>query len=496
MLYAIVSDLHANLTAWKAVLADISTIKAGKIICLGDVVGYGPEPAEVLESVYRHVDAFVMGNHDAVVAGKMNPDNFNDHARRMILWSRDQIPEKGRRFLGEQPLVLSAPGFSCVHGSLDRPAAFNYILTPDESLDTWSMTRDPLVFIGHAHIPSIFVLGRSGTPHLIAPQDFQMEEGKRYIVNVGSVGDPRDDDPRASYCLYDDELRTITFRRVAFDYDSLRAAVRNRGLDENSIPLLRRDPVPSREAVRETLGFAPPVKEPDMARNVAFSGYIGSLRKTNRALRVFLFVLTLLLMAAAGVMTAKFTAKGAPLKISYPQKNLSANEAILPEDIANNNLVRPFPAGPLAENRVIRGWRYSLADEEKQHIRLFTDTDSSHNVVEIENRDRMEFVIEAPDWILNTFGEGRVQVTIDARRTADFSGSAVLEVVADRGLPQETVLISKTLVFRRDGSWTQSKNTMEKGRRIDKNTHSLSFRIRADFKGTLQLSKPVMKIVP
>ena len=174
MRYAIVSDIHSNLPAWNAVLADLSALKARKIVCLGDVVGYGPQPEAVLESAYRHIDYFVMGNHDAVVAGKMADDAFNDLAKTMVRWTAARVPAKAKAFLAEQPLVLEGKGFVCVHGSLDRPQAFNYIVSPQEALDTWSATNAQLVFVGHSHIPGIFVLGESGTPHLIPSQDFQL----------------------------------------------------------------------------------------------------------------------------------------------------------------------------------------------------------------------------------------------------------------------------------------------------------------------------------
>ena len=345
MRYAIVSDIHSNLPAWNAVLADLSALKARKIVCLGDVVGYGPQPEAVLESAYRHIDYFVMGNHDAVVAGKMADDAFNDLAKTMVRWTAARVPAKAKAFLAEQPLVLEGKGFVCVHGSLDRPQAFNYIVSPQEALDTWSATDAQLVFVGHSHIPGIFVLGESGTPHLIPSQDFVVEEGKRYIVNAGSVGDPRDADPRASYCLYDDATGIVTFRRVAFDYDAVRAAAAKAGLDESSIPLLRHDPIPLRETVRDSLGFAPPSRDADMAQNIVASGYIGSLRKANSRLRLGISAAITAFMAAAGVATA-LALRGGSHAASFPEAPLEPRQAIL----AQNRDSLSYPEMGTADN--------------------------------------------------------------------------------------------------------------------------------------------------
>ncbi len=495
MRYAIVSDIHSNLPAWNAVLADLSALKARKIICLGDVVGYGPQPEAVLESVYRHIDYFVMGNHDAVVAGKMSDMAFNDLAQTMIRWTAERVPDKARKFLAEQPLVLQGKRFVCAHGSLDRPQAFNYILSPQEALDTWSATDAQIVFIGHSHIPAIFVLGESGTPHLIPSQDFVVEEGKRYIVNAGSVGDPRDADPRASYCLYDDATGVVTFRRVAFDYDAVRDAAVKAGLDESSIPLLRNDPIPLREAVRDTLGFAPPSRDSEMAKNIVASGYIGSLRKANSRLRFGVSAAITAFMAAAGVATA-LALRGGGNAASFPEKPLEQQRAIVADDI-QGNLLRPFPSGPLPEDGTVAGWRYTLEEPRQQTVSLSTDPGSSRNVLAITNTGRRRFSIEASEWELSGHAQGRAQILMETMREKDFQGKATITVVANRHLPDERILLSVPVAIKKPGEWAETKKIMEKKSkfRIGKDTKTLSFRLDAEFSGTLYLSGPVLHIV-
>ncbi len=494
MLYAFVSDIHSNLPAWNAVLADLSALKAKKIICLGDVVGYGPQPEAVLESVYRHVDYLIMGNHDAVVSGKMSDEAFNALAQTMIRWTAARVPAKAKAFLAEQPLVLEGRGFVCAHGSLDRPQAFNYILSPQEALDTWSATEAQIVFIGHSHIPAIFVLGESGTPHFLPSQDFVLEEGKRYIVNAGSVGDPRDADPRASYCLFDDATGTVTFRRVAFDYDAVRDAAVQAGLDESSIPLLRHDPVPLREAVRDSLGFAPPSREAAMAQNIVLSGYIGSLRKTNSLLRFGVSAAIAAFMAAAGVATA-LALRGGSHAASFPEKPLEPLQAIVSNDL-RGNLLRPFPAGPLPDGGAFPGWRYTLEEPARQTVSLSTDPATGRHILAISNAGRRRFSLEAPDWELNRHAQGRAQILLEAMREKDFQGKATLTVVANRHLPDEQILLSVPLALKKAGEWTETKRIMEKKAklRIDEGTKTLSYRLEAEFSGTLYLSDPVLHL--
>lgn len=497
MLYAIVSDLHANLVAWNAVLADLSAMKAQKIICLGDVVGYGPDPSEVLESVYRHVDAFVMGNHDAVVAGKMDPDCFNDHAREMVEWSASRISSRGRAFLGRQPLVLDCGGFVCVHGSLEAPAAFNYILSPDEALASFRATDKQLIFVGHTHQPGLAVIGASGVAHLLPAQDFELEQGKRFIVNVGSVGDPRDEDPRASYCLYDDATGVVSFRRVAFDYSALTEHVKAAGLAPDSIPLLRRDPVPGREPVRETLGFAPPSREDAMARGVAERAELAKLGRANRRLRLATAFLAVVIAALAGVMAGISTRqKPSPFTPAAP---LPPIEAIVQRD-AERQLLPEIPSGNgvLPHGSEIMGWRYSIVDPKRQRVSLVTEQGSGLPAILIENDDRLPFVLEAPRWRHNGFAAGlRFQATVKARAEENFSGGATFRVVANPDAQGERTLMNEDLLLTRPGVLQLTQRTMEKKSaiRIKADDEEIVFRIEAAFQGSLLICDPTLRAI-
>ena len=240
MRYAFVSDIHGNLPAWNTVLQDMAAHRIDRIVCLGDVVGYGPQPAECLSSVYSRVHAMVLGNHDAVVGGRMSASHFNDRAQRMIEWTGTRLGENARALFARLPLVLKGPGFRCVHGDFTDPAVFNYVRTADDARANFAAVPEQLLFCGHTHEAAVVLVGGSGNVYKIEPQDFELEEGKRYLVNVGSVGSARDGDPRASYVIYDEERRGVYFHRVPFDFAAFRSAVAAApGLDPDLVPFLR-----------------------------------------------------------------------------------------------------------------------------------------------------------------------------------------------------------------------------------------------------------------
>lgn len=239
MLYAIVSDIHGNYNAWAAVLEDIREIGAERIVCLGDVVGYGPEPGRCVQSIRDVAYACILGNHDAVVTKKLDSQAFNDHARKLIEWTELQLNPEEIDYLSQLKYEFSQDCFRCVHGDCYAPEEFNYIVDCEDAKLTWEKTKEDIIFCGHSHLPSIFVLSKNTNETCSLPaQDFSLEEQNRYIVNVGSVGSPRDDDLRASYVLFDSETKSVFFRRIGYNFDEFRARVRFVGLNENDVPLL------------------------------------------------------------------------------------------------------------------------------------------------------------------------------------------------------------------------------------------------------------------
>ena len=257
MRYAIISDVHANEAALRAVLTDAADAQAEKIICLGDVLGYGPEPVAALELVYRRAHVCLAGNHDDAVCGRFPVEDFTDFAAEAVQRHRAVLTREATDWLNHLPYTCAFEGFACAHGDFSNPENFNYILEPQDALPSWEARTEQLLFVGHSHQPGIFVLGASGTPHRIDAADFTLEDGKRYIVNPGSVGYPRSGDCRSSYCIYDDAERTVEFRTLPFDLDSYAAKMHGQGLNEAPW-MLARAAERRRPAVRGDAQFGVP----------------------------------------------------------------------------------------------------------------------------------------------------------------------------------------------------------------------------------------------
>lgn len=224
MRYAIVSDIHGNLQAWDAVQQDIAGLRADATLCLGDMVGYGPRPAEILECVWEHATDIVIGNHDGVVANRVDPEIFNDGARRMIDWTIDALGPDIPGLLAGLPSVLEGDGFTLTHAELEDPERYGYIETEEEVAENFQAGDQPILFVGHSHLPRIFALDKaSGSMCEYPLHELTVREEERYIINVGSVGDPRDGRLLASYCLYDSDAKTVVHRSVPFDIEAYRA---------------------------------------------------------------------------------------------------------------------------------------------------------------------------------------------------------------------------------------------------------------------------------
>ena len=232
MRYAIFSDVHANRQAWEAVLADIAHQGADTLVCLGDVVGYGPKPLEVLAGVRAVTANFVLGNHDAAACGRLDPSIFNERARVVIEWTREQLDNSALQFLGQVPLQMNGPDVYFVHAEVVQPGEFGYVEGVSSAKANLEAMVESLGFIGHTHLPLAYSMSkRGGAVTQLPPKDFQLERGHRYLVNVGSVGEPRTTDVRASYVIYDDVARAVFFRRVAFDVEAYKADLQETGLE-------------------------------------------------------------------------------------------------------------------------------------------------------------------------------------------------------------------------------------------------------------------------
>ena len=232
MRYAIISDVHANVAALRAVLTDAADEQVDKIICLGDVLGYGPEPVAALELVYRRAHVCLAGNHDDAVCGRFPVEDFTEFAAAAVARHRAAITHEAKDWLAHLPYTCEFEGFACAHGDFSGPQNFNYVLEAEDAVPSWEARTEQLLFVGHSHRPCIFVLGASGTPHRIDAADFTLEDGKRYIVNPGSVGYPRVSNGTclSSYVIYDTSERSVKFRTIPFAVSS----VMQRGMNRKS----------------------------------------------------------------------------------------------------------------------------------------------------------------------------------------------------------------------------------------------------------------------
>ena len=227
MRYALVSDIHSNLQAWNAVLEDIGACEVDHIINLGDIVGYGPNPKEVLNSVCKHCTISVIGNHDAVCAEQIDSSSFNDSAKEVIEWTKGELDETDCQFIRQLPEKIRPEGtdFLVTHAEVVEPLNFSYILTEEQAKENFAACEDTLIFIGHTHQPGVFIQNNMDEVSILPPESFICDFQLRYIINPGSVGDPRSTDITASYCIYDSETREIEFRRVPFDTSAYRRAI-------------------------------------------------------------------------------------------------------------------------------------------------------------------------------------------------------------------------------------------------------------------------------
>ena len=229
MVYAIISDVHANAIALSAVLEDARRCGAKKMLCLGDVVGSGPEPESTVSTIRARAAFTLAGNHDDAVAGRLDPSDFIDLAANAVARHREALSEDNLAWLKSLPYTYNGKSFLCAHGDFTSPKTFEYVSDEHEAAANFAATKAQLMFVGHSHVPGIFLTGASGKVYSLPPTDFTLEDGKRYIVNPGSVGYPRTNGNvcESTYVLYDDAEKTVSFRRLPFTVRSVMQTGRN-----------------------------------------------------------------------------------------------------------------------------------------------------------------------------------------------------------------------------------------------------------------------------
>jgi predicted phosphodiesterase len=229
MRVAVISDVHANYHALEAVLEQIDAARVDAVWCLGDTVGYGPRPNECCERVEARADRCLVGNHDLVALGKLNVSDFNDEAAAAAVWTSAVLTPESRVFLESLRPVGQAEGVDLYHASARDPV-WEYVLTEEAARATFELSSAPLILVGHSHVALALALDGDNVAGGLAPAGTEADLNGRWLLNPGSVGQPRDGDPRAAWLLLDLERRFAAFHRVPYSIEDTQSEMRERGL--------------------------------------------------------------------------------------------------------------------------------------------------------------------------------------------------------------------------------------------------------------------------
>ena len=231
MRYGIFGDIHGNLEAFEAVLEDLRRQGIDRLFSLGDIVGYGPDPNSCVDVIRKLSIPSVSGNHDWASVGRSDLDYFNPRAKEAILWTKKVLTEENKAYLKRLPLIIEGNNFQLVHGSLKKPADWFYILNFQEAENVFALMEKPLLFAGHSHVPIVFCK-TEGKISCISDSRLNLKEEAKYIINAGSVGQPRDGDSRSSYVIFDEGKREIIYKRVKYPIAKVQRKIRKAGLPE------------------------------------------------------------------------------------------------------------------------------------------------------------------------------------------------------------------------------------------------------------------------
>lgn len=217
MRYGIFSDIHSNIEALDEVISAYQNESIDKYFCIGDVVGYAANPKECIERVKKLAEITVAGNHDWATVNLFSIDFFNDYAKEAIHWTKLIISDAEINFLESLNLTYKSEGFILVHGTLGHPEEFNYMTDGYIAEETFNLMQEDICFVGHTHKPGVFMKDSHGRIHYRQDDSYEINPGNKYIVNVGSVGQPRDGNPKAAYCIYDTDKKEVQIKRVGYD---------------------------------------------------------------------------------------------------------------------------------------------------------------------------------------------------------------------------------------------------------------------------------------
>lgn len=223
MRYAIVSDIHSNLEALNSAVEIIDKMNIDAIFSCGDIVGYGPNPEECVNIIKKLSVDSVVGNHDYAVNHREEEELFNTYARLAIQWTRKALSLESQRFLKNLPLSIEHKDFTIFHGSLDKYNPFYYILSPEDTSVSFKNLKTHIGFFGHSHIAGYFVKSKGNRityfPCILGCK-IHLKPDEKYLINVGSIGQPRDGNPEGAFAIYDAEKQTVEIIRFAYNIET------------------------------------------------------------------------------------------------------------------------------------------------------------------------------------------------------------------------------------------------------------------------------------
>jgi diadenosine tetraphosphatase ApaH/serine/threonine PP2A family protein phosphatase len=231
MRYVLMSDIHGNLEALRAVMKFLGRIEPFQLYCLGDIVGYGADPKECLQILQDEANLILAGNHDLAVAGVINSGDFNPIAQAAVEWTRRRLDEDDLSELANLPLVYIDGDYCFTHASPLDPMQFNYVRTLEDVAEVLSAIGQRFCFVGHTHLPVLVRMDeKRGRMEVLHESRVHIEDGFRYFVNVGSIGQPRDSNPDACLVLVDEEAQSMEFLRVPYDITTCQNKIISEGL--------------------------------------------------------------------------------------------------------------------------------------------------------------------------------------------------------------------------------------------------------------------------
>ncbi len=231
MRYLLISDIHGNLEALQATLDVADRLMPYQMMCLGDIVGYGADPAACIDLVGDRANLMLAGNHDLAVAGLVPYDGFNPVARESVEWTRQVLTPEDRELLSNLPLEYIDGDYCFAHASPIDPMSFHYVRTLEDVADVFNRIGQRFCFVGHTHLPALVAMNNdNGKMEVIREPRVQLDDACRYFVNVGSVGQPRDNNPDACMVVLDEEAGTLEFLRVPYDITASQEKILAQGL--------------------------------------------------------------------------------------------------------------------------------------------------------------------------------------------------------------------------------------------------------------------------